>query len=337
MLKHYNVKEHQLFFLNSVPAGIDISNEAERFLKENETFAYEEIKIHKEKNLFLKLIQMGILTEKSSKAAYSEQQGKRILVIEPHSDDFAFSCCATVKSLRSRINAKVQLSTIFTRYSIESFLWKDQVSINGKQYTQLRSMEDDCACRYMNIQRKQFEYEDAVARNAIYGIISEGRLKKPDLLMAEKVEREIEKDISSYQPDVLFVPAAIGWHRDHLITFHAICNIIPSLNENIKVFFYEDYPYSDINRYTYWKRMWEINDKFKLTPVYTDVESVLSWKVHMVNYYRTQFQDLSIANTKKKIRKLTASVAYEGKLQKHQLDQTIQYAERVWLVENISR
>jgi len=85
------------------------------------------------------LFNEGILIQKRIIKKNPEIREK-ILVIEPHPDDFALSASGYVLNAMSG-GASVTVLNIFSKTSVTKFPWHEKITISNKQYEKLRIQE----------------------------------------------------------------------------------------------------------------------------------------------------------------------------------------------------
>lgn len=84
------------------------------------------------------LKQYGAIIEKDIKS--NTDKTMEVLVIEPHPDDFVLSAMGYIQE-----NMNVTVLNIFSKMKIDSFTWSEHISINEKEYEDLRMLESKVA------------------------------------------------------------------------------------------------------------------------------------------------------------------------------------------------
>ena len=84
------------------------------------------------------LKQYGAIIEKNINS--NTDKTMKVLVIEPHPDDFALSAMGYIQE-----NMNVTVLNIFSKMKIDSFTWSEHISINEEEYEDLRMLESKVA------------------------------------------------------------------------------------------------------------------------------------------------------------------------------------------------
>lgn len=229
----------------------------------------------KEKNIQKMILkQYGVILEKNINT--SMVKTKEVLVIEPHPDDFALSAMGYIQE-----NMNATVLNIFSNMKLESFTWKEYISINEKEYEDLRLLESKIAIE---------EILD-------YNFIS---LRKKSTRITEESSKEIQKDIINAIEkllleknfDTIMIPMGIGKHQDHLFVYNTIINEYSKLNSKIEIILYPEYPYARCKK-SYIERLNDINKKFKLKEIIINIEDRLEEIVNAISVYKSQYDDIN--------------------------------------------
>lgn len=167
------------------------------------------------------------------------------MFLSPHYDDIAFSLGNTVREI-----GRGTLVNLFTRSinlpnpaMAKARVWTiDEISAQ-------RDAEDARFAEACGLDRRALGLKEPPVR---------GRHAKDLRGLAEDREQvrapltrllvTLGKDVDG-RP-VLFCPAAIGGHVNHLATMYTVAGMLPDLRARYRVFFYEDLPYGS----SFWRR-----------------------------------------------------------------------------------
>lgn len=169
---------------------------------------------------------------------------KTALFVSPHLDDVAFSCGGTLARIANKGWCTI-LATVFTRSvpNPEGFALRCQLDKGlpaDVDYMALRREEDrEFAERSGVHELVWLNHPEAPHRGygsppALFGDAPEG-----DGIW-ESVSRDLEKLITKYKPEVIFLPQALGGHVDHLQVIRAAAEFVPAE----KSLWYRDAPYA---------------------------------------------------------------------------------------------
>lgn len=343
MLNHYIINNNQIIFLNSVPLDIYVSDEFVNAFKSGHAVYKSKIKSSITPQIYNRLVYEGIIVKQTQlfsrkKNASNSKTKENILVFQPHCDDIALSCGGTLCNWQDNKNVQLKSLNCFSQYSNDFFAWKDSISLNDKEYSSLRLNEDRSACEYLGAEHSCLDQdiEDASKRKSI--LCNPHVLLKKDKRIALVLKEKIDLIIQHKKADTFLIPAAIGWHVDHRIIHDVVLSLIKEKNINVNIYLYEDYPYSDTNRFVYWSRMEELFSQLQLTPLYTDITDYIDDKAVLINFYKSQFMEKNLSgfnNIRETIKLLAKSTAIEGRLQKHELSDSQMLSERIWQVTAI--
>lgn len=313
--------------------SINVSSETEVLIKGTDTFTREKLEEIESEATILKLMNMGVIVPYASSSPEDlEDRREAVLVIQPHSDDFAMSCGGTLARLHNVNRCKINCVTVFSSCSAQSFPWRHKVRLSDEEYSKLRMNEDIFAMNYLHGSNYFLGYKDSIARGAgLSVILREGILKK-DTPMLASITTDLRELIEDYKPDMILLPAAFGWHYDHRITLAAAREALNTCTGSSNVYIYEDYPYCDQSRYNYWGRLKELKNEFDIKPVYIDIEQYIKSKASLIHFYRSQFVNWDFKSIKKSITELAVSTSIEARFQGHCIEDKITAAERIWEV-----
>ena len=157
---------------------------------------------------------------------------RKVLFLSPHLDDAVFSCATRI--LREvETGADVIVATIFSHARRRSPQWSDYVA---------RREEDRRALHRLGARPRWLGLLDAPWRNSFYNSFRRIVLETapPDGEYVTLVQQRISRLINELDPDVLYIPLAVGTHIDHRLVFAAAT----SLPAKCSRVFYEDQPYA---------------------------------------------------------------------------------------------
>lgn len=256
----------------------------------------------KEENISKKILEdegVILLKNKKNKA----QINQKILVIEPHPDDFALSALGYIND-----NMQVIVLNIFSNMKLDSFTWKDNISINEYEYENLRLRESKIAIEeFLNY--KFISLKEKSTR------INKDNIKN----IQNKILSNLTNIIENYSIDTLMIPMGIGNHSDHITVYNAIMNnYINLLDKNIRVIFYPEYPYARCKK-SYIERLEKIKQNHKLKPQIVDVEEKIENIVNCVSVYKSQYDDINRKQMLAIIREDCRAIATEYKKEKNSL------------------
>jgi LmbE family N-acetylglucosaminyl deacetylase len=173
---------------------------------------------------------------------------KKILVISPHLDDAALSCCDHILDWKKQEH-EVTVLTIFTKFSDKYISDSAKKNIlacgvtNAKQLETLRKIEDREAMKLLQVRYKYLEFTDgwfrSYLRKPIYPgkALFEGIISEDDKTLVEKINKRL-KGYSDFEK--VIIPFGIGNHVDHVM----IRQIAEKIFKTEKLFYYLDQPYT---------------------------------------------------------------------------------------------
>lgn len=240
----------------------------------------------------------GAILLKNKKNETSINQ--RILVIEPHPDDFALSALGYIND-----NMQVTVLNIFSNMKLDSFTWKESIKIDENEYEQLRLKESKIAIeqilnyKFISLKEKSMK----INKDSVKSI-------------QNKIICNLTKIIENYSIDTLMIPMGIGNHIDHITVYNAVMNnYIELLNKNIRVIFYPEYPYARCKK-SYIERLETIKQNYKLKLQVVNVENKIDNIVNCVAVYRSQYDDINKKQMLAIIREDCRAIATEYKKEK---------------------
>ncbi|MCU0287365.1 MAG: PIG-L family deacetylase [Acidobacteria bacterium] len=346
-LPHYRVKDNTIWFLETVDTGLKAAAELSHLLAKNRVISRQQLENSLDKGLMIRLLQEGILvpvkTNAESQGIKTVQEDKRnkVLVIQPHSDDFALSCGAGLAKLSFDQGYHIHCLTLFSQHSVKGFPWRDKVELDDHSYSQLRAREDRLSLEYLSGQVTFLEYKDAFCRGLYLEFLfsREGILKK-DRALIPVMSQQIAGIIREYKPAKVFLPAAVGWHYDHRMAYMAAIQALKEViagkeqSPEMEIFLYEDYPYCDESRTNYWMRREELSKELNLAPIYMDVTDFIEDKSFLINFYKSQLLDMNLKRIKQKMMQLAEAAVIEARFQQAPIPGSMFLAEGLWRVQD---
>ncbi len=176
----------------------------------------------------------------------------RFLALSPHLDDAVLSVGGLIDQAVKR-GADVVIGTIFTADSPEPVLTSPIIEFLNEAWSlgpspmRSRREEDVAAVNALGARFIHGNLLDAIYRtdrgNCLYSTreaVFSGPSLRDDAHGA--MSKLFVEWIDEIQPDVILCPLAVGRHVDHVITSESFRNI--ALGRRLKVFLYEDMPYS---------------------------------------------------------------------------------------------
>ena len=334
LLPHYSVKKQKLLFLNSIEVFVELTNEILDQLRLKKYIEQDILTDNKSRVLFEALKSRGILYCIYNQVIKKELCNNHIMIIQPHCDDFVFSCGATIAKEQSISQGfQALVVTAFSKYSFLNCPWRDKTNMSDRDYSNLRLIENELCSNDLNLALMYMNLEDAGKRSKnADNLFAHNRLYRSDQHMEDVVVQKLKLLFSEdCSPIKIYIPFAIGQHRDHLIVHNAAMKLIQDINYTGQVFLYEDYPYCDNGRYIYWERLHQLSKLYNITPVYNTVDDVLCKKINLFNYFRSQIKQSNIKEIKKIVNQLSMSTGFEGYVLGHIKTPTGKNLyERVW-------
>lgn len=329
-LHHYEPKGGRIFFLGVVDTGLSVSENLAS-LAENTFIAREDLNQAETASQVKQLVNAGIIVPNTRYTSESNKVVGEIMIIQPHSDDFALSCGATLAKMRAKNKNNLRLVTVFSNYSTQSFPWANRVSLDDDAYSALRKAEDQNVARYLGCPVEFLTHSDALRRSPGSSFIQRAGMLKRDYSVRAAIASDLTQLIEAHSPSKVFLPAGFGWHIDHRTVLSAGLEAA-YINSRSSVYLYEDYPYSDKCRYSYWTRIKELHDLAAIEAVYTDVIDFVETKAVLINFYRSQFVNWCFRDIKKSVYNLAEATSIEDWFQKNMFRERTGFAERIWHV-----
>ena len=223
------------------------------------------------KKMILK--QYGAIIEKNVNTFKNKTE--EVLVIEPHPDDFALSAMGYIQE-----SMNVTVLNIFSKMKLESFTWGKYISINEKEYEDLRLLESKIAI------------EEILDYNFI-------TLKETSTRITNKSIQEIQANIIKAIQEILLkksfdfimIPMGIGEHPDHLCVYDAVINEYSNINLKTKITSYPEYPQARSKK-SYLNKLNEVNKNFDLKEIIINIENKLQDIVNVISVYKSQYDDI---------------------------------------------
>ena len=223
------------------------------------------------KKMILK--QYGAIIEK--KVNTSTTRTMEVLAIEPHPDDFALSAMGYIQE-----SMNVTVLNIFSNMKIESFTWGKYISINEKEYEDLRLLESKIAI------------EEILDYNFVSLKETSTRITKKSIQEIQaNITKAIEKLLLEKNFVFIMAPMAIGGHPDHLCVYDAVINVYSKQNLKTEIILYPEYPYARCKK-SYMNRLNEVNKKFDLKEIIINIENKLQDIVNVISVYKSQYDDI---------------------------------------------
>jgi LmbE family N-acetylglucosaminyl deacetylase len=338
-LPHYRVIDEAIWFLDTVDTHITVSRELSHLVEENRFFSARQLEACIDKSKTTRLLHEGVMVP--IPAGVPGNNNGHILVIQPHSDDFALSCGAVMAKLKFE-GYHIHCLTLFSQHSQKGFPWREQVRMDDDSYSDLRAKEDRLCLDYLSGAVTFLGYKDALCRGLFPGFLfsREGIFKKDRALIPGMSER-IGEIINRYNAAKVFLPAAVGWHYDHRLAYLAAVNALKEIkacNRKLpEIFLYEDYPYCDESRTNYWERLEELAKELDMKPRYVDGTDYIDDKAVLINFYKSQLLDMNLSQIKQKMVRLAEATVIEAKFQQGKHACHMPMAERLWQVQDFRR
>lgn len=251
---------------------------------------------------YMQWVEAGfILSIRSSLAAV---KSSKVLVIEPHSDDGALSAGGTLINL-AETGAGVSSLCLFSKGG-------------GAEIEDLRQRENELV--FTTILDGEAEF--AGLTDAIY--------RQNTVSEFFQVRKKIEHKVKLYQPDLVLAPLGVGEHVDHLMVHMAITGLYKS-NRNFDLWFYEDFPYSNNDKYYFCKRLLDVKEEIYMSPKYMDISDRLEDKVSLAMAYLSQ-HDKKRSEIRESMQRFGEAVGVEGILLGHGTTRLHCY-ERFWVCQ----
>ena len=144
------------------------------------------------------------------------------------------------------------------------------------------------------------------------------------------IRKKITNMIKQIKPDMILAPMAIGAHIDHVFVRNAVISIANKINSQI--YFYEDYPYADNERFFYIDAVMQIKKCLPIASTYWDISNSMQDKCEMAMIYLSQHQYL-LDEIMDKLQRFATAVRLEGQYTKSLSIEERGYYERLWRTE----
>ena len=233
------------------------------------------------------LIDEGIIIQKRH-IDKNKKIKEKILVVEPHPDDFALSASGyTLNALPG--GASVTVLNIFSKTSVTKFPWRDKINISNKQYEKLRINESIIAIeKYLG---EKFESLRLSSPTLTGDTETYPRGYHQNNLIKD-IAKHLENKIIKEKFNTVLCPMAIQGHIAHSITFDAVIDAFKSLKQNFDLIIYEDIPYAR-NKTAYFKRLKKLKMMMDMKDFSVATDKYLEIMADLAIIYRSQFDDIN--------------------------------------------
>jgi LmbE family N-acetylglucosaminyl deacetylase len=172
----------------------------------------------------------------------------RIVFLSPHLDDATLSCGGLIASASDK--ESIEIWTLFcsapvfgSTTPLTAWLHGASGASSGRQLSRMRKMEDEAACRVLQVNCRHFSWADAVYRkdrngSPLYSTTRQDTWNPADQKVLEDISATLRDRLGP--DDVVVSPAGIGRHVDHLIARRAA-----ELAAEGRVAYYVEVPYID--------------------------------------------------------------------------------------------
>lgn len=215
----------------------------------------------------------GVIIEKRNRIL--TEKTKKVLVLEPHPDDFALSALGYIND-----DMDVTVLNIFSNMKLESFTWKEHIKITQEEYEKLRLQESKIAIE------KILNYKFISVREKSTRITN-----KTNEDISKDISEVVEKIFNENQFDTIMIPMGIGEHPDHLCVFDYFIKRYVKNGLKAEIILYPEYPYARSKK-SYIDRLNKIKNKFKLEEIVVDIEDKLQNMINAISVYKSQFDDI---------------------------------------------
>lgn len=199
-----------------------------------------------------------------------------VLVLEPHSDDFALSALAYCIDKYS-----VEVLNVFSKTTLKYFPWIDKIKLTSNEYENLRLCESNLVIEKILNQKFISLREESVR-------ITNKKLEDIEKQIINSIEKLLKTNQSI---DTILVPMGIGNHPDHIIVYNAIMNNYSKFN-NYKIILYPEYPYARCKK-SYIERFNKISNTYKLNSLLIPIEDKVDIIADCISAYKSQFDDIN--------------------------------------------
>lgn len=306
---HYRLVENELYFMASKNPLLSFKNAEIKVwnLLANE-ISYSEL-VAKDDPEILDAAQ-GFVAEGFCDAFTEHNHGddrRKILVIEPHSDDAALSIGATM--WKRRHDTEFTLFTLGSTSNYTSYFSSTYGPLAVNEITTLRNHENKIYMRHLNGIHVPADEKEATLRyhdgDWTHDFLENHRVSVSAFNnhFGTSNERKnwaerIYEFVSRNPADEIWIPMGVGHHSDHGITRDASLDALSRIefdNDATELFFYQDVPYD--NQFTDHKH--EIikqleADKAVIEHKPVEISSQFSEKLRLLNIFASQFKLKSI-------------------------------------------
>jgi LmbE family N-acetylglucosaminyl deacetylase len=229
---------------------------------------------------------------------------RRILVIEPHSDDAALSVGATMWKMRNEV--EFHLLTMASRSNYTTAFQLHRNYFDRAAITAMRTAEGNLFARHLgghyhcaDLAEATLRYNDSDWDLRFYNshqvpiAISNNR-RAPRAVLDKWIER-LAEFLQGKVFDEIWVPLGAGTHSDHDLTRNAALELIPKEHPDVLVRLYEDVPYgAEFQEHTQRILTALTEAGAALTPWSQDVTAEFPAKLSLLKIFASQFKVPSI-------------------------------------------
>lgn len=230
----------------------------------------------------------------------------KVMIISPHPDDTCFAIGGIILKHTDQMD--------FINYDVFSnkiYNINKTSSENIKRYI---LEEEDKAMMELGLHNLYLDYEEAYLRlKCKLSDIMGKKIEKDEILnnpIFYSLSISIKAIIFEHNPDCLIIPMGCGWHVDHLLVKYCILELISKENIEVRLFFYEDMPYS-CNKIWYKDALDELKRDFVLEEYIINIDDYLEKKLNIMNIYETQLKKRDIRLIKEYIQNILPGCACE--------------------------
>ena len=229
----------------------------------------------------------GVIIRRRMISKKNKPSGK-LLVVEPHPDDFALSSSGyALMALSEGYECKVL--NLFSKTAVDNFPWKNKLDITERELEKLRLLESRLAIEdYLGEEFESFNLPMATLRGNKEIIVS----KHEGADLTNSIAETLIKKISKENYDVVLCPLGIQGHIDHLVAFEAAVTAYKKSKRSFNLIFYQEYPYAR-NHQALSDRLQRLKELAQLQPLYIDVGGYVEQICDMISIYRSQFDDIN--------------------------------------------
>lgn len=215
-----------------------------------------------------------------------------VIFFSPHLDDAVLSCGGLITKFVKE-KKRILVVTIFNKVDkshIVSDVMSNYVEKCGYsdplELSKIRGFEDEKVMNRLGVAKKWMNFVEADYRSIYKNqeqMVSEENLNKEKVLVGKVqigIERLIENNL--IENGELYFPLGLGKHIDHLIL-----RKVGEKFKNIKVYFWEDYPYKMYTSNQ--SQLLRLRDKYCLNRV-EEVQEFLEIKESLIRMYESQIK-----------------------------------------------